>query len=213
MIGILIIMKIEELFEMPQVIDRELMTIDSGAYERFNTLATLKAKYRQLISIEKFIVGISKDTSFAFIGEYSNRKEDDEPGAIVYGTVDFKKPVNISSIADIDVPKKVLQIDGVEISKKYQRDGIGYYLYLALIKAGYIVISDNLQYLGGKALWKKIAKKAINNNYKVYIADDTELRMKDGKQEEYDGSNIDDAEIWSMNNSKAYTLLVAKSDN
>lgn len=206
-------MKVEELFEMPRLEPRELMTVNSGNYERFNTNATLKAKYKQLIIIDKFVVGISKDSSFAFIGEYGNRKDDGEAGAIVYGTVDFKKPLNISSIEDIELPDNALQIDGVEIAKKYQRDGIGYYLYLALIKAGYVVISDNLQYLGGKAIWKKIAKKAINNQYEVYISDDTELRMKDGKPEVYDGSNIDDAEIWSTNNSKAYTLLVAKNKN
>jgi hypothetical protein len=40
---------------------------------------------------------------------------------------------------------EVFQVDGVEISKKYQRDGdgIGYYLYLALINAGYGVFSNN----------------------------------------------------------------------
>jgi len=196
---------------MPRLEPRELMTVNSGVYERFNTTATLKAKYKQLILIDKFVVGISNDSSFAFIGEYSNRKDDGEPGAIVYGTVDFKKPLNISSIEDIELPNSAIQIDGVEIAKKYQRDGIGYYLYLGLILAGYVVISDNLQYLGGKAIWKKIAKKAIQNNYKVYISDDTELRMNsDGKPEVYNGTNIDDAEIWSStNNSKTYTLLVA----
>jgi hypothetical protein len=201
-------MKVEELFEMPRLEPKELPTVNSGKIRRFNSNETLKVKYNIIAKFGKNIVGISKDSSYAFIGEQGTR-EDNVKGAYVLGTIDFKKPLNISSIEHIEAPEKVLQVDGVEISKKFQRDGIGYYLYLGLIKAGYVVISDNLQYLGGKAIWKKIAKLAINNNYKVYISDDTELRMKNGQPEVYDGSNIDDAEIWSLNNSKVYTVLVA----
>jgi hypothetical protein len=203
-------MKVEELFEMPQFINRELPTLISGNFKKFYTTNSITAKY-DIIFDKTFIVGLSKDKTFAFIGERGERPDDNAPGAYILGSVDFKKPLNISSIEDIDVPEKVLQIDGVEINKIQQRRGVGYYLYLALIQAGYVVISDNLQYLGGKELWKKVAKKAIKNNYEVYISDDTELRMKDGKPEVYDGLNIDDAEIWSINNSKTYTLLVAKN--
>lgn len=202
-------MKLDELFEMPQLEPKELSTIYSGAVRRFNSQQTIDVKYDILSTFGKYLIGISKDKSFAFIGETGTR-EDGVNGAFVLGTIDFKKPLNISSLEHVEAPDHVLQVDGVELAKKYQRDGLGYLLYLGLIKAGYIVISDNLQYLGGQAIWKKIAKLAVNNDYKVYISDDTELRMKDGKPEVYDGSNIDDAEIWTTNKSKVYTLLVAK---
>lgn len=202
-------MKIAELLnEMPRLETRELPTVNSGIYKKFYSNESIKAKY-DVLETKPFIIGISKDKTFAFIGAKGNREDDGVEGAFILGTIDFKKPVNISSTKNVELPERAIQVDGVEINKINQRRGVGYYLYLALIKAGYAVISDNLQYLGGQAIWKKVAKKAINNKYKVFIMDDEEIRMKDGKPEEYNGTNIDDAEIWSTGQKHVYTLLVA----
>jgi len=210
-------MKVYELFEMsPRLEKSNLMSLNSGEFKKFNSSQTLKEKYDLLPTAKGYIVGMSKDGNYAMIGQKGVRKEDGARGAFILGTIDFKKPMELSiDDEEIDFPQdKILQVDGVEIAKKYQRDGLGYLLYLSLINAGFMVISDNLQYLGGQAIWKKIAKFAINNAYKVYISDNAKLRMKNGNPEVYDGTNIDDAEIWSSyNDSKLYTLLVAKKND
>jgi hypothetical protein len=106
-----------------------------------------------------------------------------------------------------------MQVDSVEMSKDKKRKGFGYLLYLSLVKKGITLISDNFQYLGGQALWKKMARLS-GVDYTVYLIDDGEVRTgPDGKPLEYNGSNIDDDAIWAEQPSikKHFTLLVAKS--
>jgi hypothetical protein len=85
-----------------------------------------------------------------------------------------------------------LQVDKVSISRKYEGRGIAQFAYARLAKIGFTVVSDQDQYLPGKMLWKKIVRLAKLENYEVLV-----FRTDDAENPKvYDGSNIDDADIW-----------------
>lgn len=65
--------------------------------------------------------------------------------------------------------------------------------------------------IGGKELWKKIARLSVNSEYQVFVLDHGQLRLdNNGNPVIYDGNNIDDAELWSENIDNKYTLFALK---
>lgn len=160
------------------------------------------------------IVAINKDKSTAIIGKVSKRSTDKKEGMYIYGRLEFKSQFDVHDKIIPTSNGKILQVDGVEIIKELKRQGYGYLLYFNLIKSGYSVICDNTQYLGGKALWKKIANESKFNNYKVYVLDNGTLRKDlNGDLFHYDGSNIMDSDLWSNNYDKFHTLFLATMSN
>ena len=156
------------------------------------------------------IIAIKKDKSSAFIGKTTKRPTDKKLGVYIYGRVEFKTPFDVHDKIIPTTDGKILQIGGVEIIKELTRQGYGYLLYFNLIKAGYSIICDNTQYFGGQTLWKKIAKESKFNNYKVYVLDNGILRKDaNGKLVYYDGSNIEDSDLWSNDYKKYHTLFLA----
>lgn len=107
--------------------------------------------------------------------------------------------------ADIPGYDKILQVDGVSVDKEYQSSGIAGALYMAIVNNGHVVVSDSIQFIPGKELWKRIARESAGKGYKVQI-------YKSGKfiDENYNGSNIPDSEIWTSggNYSGTSTLMV-----
>ncbi len=92
------------------------------------------------------------------------------------------------------------QIKGVVVTENLREFGLATFMYETLVlDKGLIIVSDNEQYAGGKALWKHIAKSSkklkvfvFNSEPKQFYPFDCELRTC------YDGSNISDEEIWSI---------------
>jgi hypothetical protein len=161
---------------------------------------------------ESLVVAIAKDKSKAIIGKWDIRSHDNKPGISFFGRLLFKDQLDLSKkdLEDIH-PENVVQVDEVEVLEKFKRRGYGFLLYFTLIKNGYTIISDNVQYLvGGQALWKKIAKKSKVEDFKVYILDDADFRTNsNGEILAYDGLNIDDSDLWSPSTKHFYTLFVA----
>jgi hypothetical protein len=156
---------------------------------------------------EEFWVVIKKNHNFAVIGVPGTRERDGREGMNIYGEIEFKTNLLISGLNKIVAGKNVVQVNVVGISEKYRHMGFGFYLYLTLAKAGFVVISDNTQYIGGKELWKSIAS-TVCNSYVVYVIDNGVVRVNlDGTPVVYDGHNIDDAELWSTDSSRKYTLF------
>ena len=89
-------------------------------------------------------------------------------------------------------------IEIAQINEKYMSKGIISNVYLEIAKHS-IIVSDNLQYEGGKALWKKLAKIKPNNiKCLVYSEKENGRVFEDEKGIiDYNGSNIDDSEIWT----------------
>lgn len=100
---------------------------------------------------------------------------------------------------------EIFAIEIAQISNEYMSKGIISNAYLEIAKQ-HIIISDNLQYEGGKALWKKLAK-IKPNSIKCLVYSEQEggnVFENENGIIDYNGSNIDDSEIWSSK----YTRLM-----
>lgn len=137
----------------------------------------------------------------------------DEKVEIIF-SLRFKDRVTVN--ADINEflnGRPMLQIASAYVSEKFKYFGIASFAYAQLVKHGYVVISDSEQFTDGAELWKKMVRKAELANYKIYILDtDYGLLKANGTPVIYDGSNIDDAKIWSSEDdySGCNILLVMK---
>lgn len=169
---------------------------------------------------KEFWVLIKKNRNFAVVGFLNSRNSAyDDPGFEIVCHLDFKSDLELSFFNEIDVSaKNALQVDGVEVYDAIKMRGIGSQFYFALAKYGFVIISDNFQYLGGKALWKKIASKADSENCAVYVINEGEpLTDEDGDLINYDGNNLDDDELWApidvpVNDRKKYVLFILKKN-
>ena len=197
-----------ELKELPYYMERLVFYSNETLSSEYNVLFKEKISARGVI-----VIAIKKDNSKAIIGKITLRPKDRKDGIYVFGELTFKQQLDIGeNIPSNLMNKKVFQVDGVEILKELKRQGYGYLLYFILIRLGYIIICDNVQYLGGQALWKKIANEAKFNNYQVYVMDNGIFRKRNNKYVFYNGTNIQDSELWSNNYEKYHTLFVAVSN-
>lgn len=181
----------------------------------FYTLRSLDRNYETIhkgVTVEgqQYWCVLRKDKHSASIG-IPGQRDDGAWGLDIIGTVDFKPTALLSGRKDFNIPGSVLQVSLVEVVPKRQGRGWGLYLYTALAEAGYVIISDNTQYIGGQSLWKRIAADTLRNKYTVYILRDGEpIEDESGDLVAYDGTNIDDAELWSTNANNKYTLFVLR---
>jgi hypothetical protein len=215
-------MQLKDLLEMPTFINRELPIMDMEYTLLFYSSNTIQREFdvlgRRTIGDKEYWTILKKNKSFAVIGIVGVRREDGIGGLNIIGHVDFKTTIDLSWSKDIPIDNKnVLQVDGVQIIDKEKMKGFGYNLYSMIVDAGYVIISVTVQYIGGKSLWKRIAKHSNSNNYKVYIIDNGEVIMKDGKPLTYNGYNYPENLIWSdehssYNDSKKHVLFVLKKD-
>ena len=211
-------MKLETLLEMPDYIKKEMPVINASTVNfysedtinrEFNIIGKTKSENSEYWTI------IKKNKSFAVIGELVVREEDKRVGIKLVGQLDFKDKPDFAFDRLISIPESVLQVDSVVVySNKFK--GMGFNLYLSLVKYGYIIVSDHTQYEGGKKLWEKIARLSSAKEYSVFIVDNGEPRTdSDGNIIEYDGTNLKDDTIWGdvdskIENSRRYVLLVMK---
>lgn len=106
------------------------------------------------------------------------------------------------------------QVRGVVVEPKLRDFGLATYMYETLaINMGLVLVSDNEQYEGGKALWKKIASESKKLN--VYVLDSETFDFHpygEDSRTTYTGSNIDDLELWSIepNRDKYSIVLLAE---
>jgi hypothetical protein len=113
--------------------------------------------------------------------------------------LEFKnKNTLINYPADIN-KNKILQVNKVNTIPRLQNIGIASFVYQLLAAHGFIILSDITQLDGGVGLWVKMAKAAHLNNYIIRIIDDEYGYKKDnaGNIIEYNGANIDTADIWT----------------
>lgn len=105
-----------------------------------------------------------------------------------------------------------LQVEGVIVTKRERNVNVASALYKALINDGIVLVSDNVQFPGGKALWARMARKEVGIDVFVF---DSELRAfwpYDGERVKYDGRSIPEEQIWSLapNESRKGIVLVAE---
>lgn len=204
---------IHQLLEMPTLKPEEMPP--RAPARPFFSMGSLARNYEfihkgQTSEGEEYWCVIKKDKQTSAIG-IPGVRSDGVRGMDVIGTADFKSSVVLSGLERIPVGPHILQIELAEVVSNRQNRGWGMYLYTSLAEAGYVIISDNTQYLGGHALWKRIARETMQGRYHVYVLKHGEPVLDDsGQPKVYDGTNIDDSELWSTNSDQKYTLFALK---
>ena len=107
--------------------------------------------------------------------------------------------------------QELAQVQGVVVDPKLRDFGLATYMYTSLIiKKGLVLVSDNEQYAGGKALWKHIAR--TSSELTVYVFDSVTggfYPFDCTDRTVYNGSNIDDSIIWSDSpNREKYDIVM-----
>lgn len=208
-------MKLSALLEAPPVFVNKDLKLDTPL-RPFMSQKSIDRDYEFIVN-DKTVEGqeywiiLHKNKLNALIGEPGTR-EDGVFGMSILGELTFKISTVLSSIKKLNIPKHVLQVSLVRMSEDKKGRGYGFYLYLGLVSAGYVIVSDFTQYIGGKELWKRIAARTVNSKYAVYVLENGEPKLNDnGEPIIYDSKNIDDAILWSETPEKKMTLFVLTS--
>ncbi|NIF49062.1 hypothetical protein F3J28_14975 [Enterobacter sp. Ap-1006] len=120
---------------------------------------------------------------------------------------------NVISVDRFWEDQSVLQVEGVCVEKPLQEAGLATQLYEALVlKCGVILMSDNIHYAGGKALWQKIARNSTQLAVFISDSDDGRFYPFDGTKAAYDGVSIPEEKIWSTHPDKEHfgIILIAE---
>jgi hypothetical protein len=215
-------MKVQELFEMPELRDWEIDPVKAGWVDdkpTYNSFSTFERQYDDLqnsslyIDGEKAIIGLAKKhvSCVAYIKTFKPNSNEQTLQVITRIQFYYPRPLSNHLPSDIINP---LQVQKVYTIEPYKGDGIASFLYALLAKEGFTIISDKVQYLGGKELWKHMAREAKLNDYTIHIWNEISGYVKDeatGSIIEYDSKNIDDAIIWKKTGIGQKTLLILKS--
>ncbi|MCQ6881621.1 hypothetical protein NPS68_19140 [Escherichia coli] len=108
----------------------------------------------------------------------------------------------------------VAQIEGIVVDGIVRDVGLATFVYETVAsKAGVVLLSDNEQYEGGKALWQRIARRSSELKVFILDTDTAQYYPFDGERVCYDGKSIPESEIWSEHpdRSKHGVVLVAES--
>ncbi|HCP8450224.1 TPA: hypothetical protein OF469_004020 [Escherichia coli] len=108
----------------------------------------------------------------------------------------------------------VAQIEGIVVDGIVRDVGLATFVYETVAsKAGVVLLSDNEQYEGGKALWQHIARRSSELKVFILDTDTAQYYPFDGERVCYDGESIPESEIWREHpdRSKHGVVLVAES--
>jgi hypothetical protein len=212
-------LKFKELFEMPTyqatvlpVSDFEINIISADALDRDYDLL---GEIHDDNTLERTVGAIRKDKTLAIIGDVKTRR-DGKTSLEISAEIKFHASPELGNAsAHHDLPENSIQVDTVLTVAKNQSRGLAYKLYKMLLDRGYTVVSDNIQYIGGRKLWEKILRQSAMDHHNVFILQNGKyLRDANGAPLVYDGVNISADDIWSTDKRSEphyYTLLVAKN--
>ena len=214
-------MKLKDLFEAPPPEFRDMVRdqsdwigiVDMGQPGTYISLTTVTRLFKQIgavnIQDEQFKILLHNKGLLAGAYLPSSIKQNGEAVYAIACIVYFKSPL-INTLPD-NHHCKILQIDRVATVPRFESQGLASSVYAALINSGYTVVSDNIQYLGGKLLWKRIARESGSYDVHIYDRDNEDyLRDDNGEPIKYDASNINDDVIWKKGKPGRRFILLAK---
>jgi hypothetical protein len=210
-------MKLSTLLEMPELKNEPLDHVDKDERADYMSYHAVERLYDILDSDDRYMkvdnkivipmLGKKKLMAAAFIRSYNPHSQD--YNALRFITkLFFYHPGTLSKVPN-DI-KNPLQVQLVYTATEFEHNGIASYLYATIIKNGYTIVSDEVQYLGGYKLWKKMANQAKLYDYKIRIWNKDNGYLKDDNDQiiEYDSTNIDDSLIWKENTIGRKTLII-----
>lgn len=109
---------------------------------------------------------------------------------------------------------KQLQVTWVYSDQEFRQLWLAGALYIVLARYGNTVVSDSMQYNGGRALWEKLAREADARKYVVRVWDQAVedwLRAEDGSELKINAAELETNKIWT--GSIDPTTLLALSHN
>jgi len=218
-------MKLSELFESTELRDVDKDQSKWIDYNQFGqpmtiiSVETLSRKYDVLedlvisgLTNEHFKVALAKSKIMAGVFKMVKHPDTNELGLAIICLVYFKHPI-IENPPN-DMVGLMLQVDRVATVPAYEAMYIATRLYSTLVNAGYVVVSDTVQYRGGMKLWKKIARHTVTGDYNVHIFDrklNDYLKDDNNQILTYNGSNLPDTAIWLTGKPGQQFILIAKS--
>jgi hypothetical protein len=94
--------------------------------------------------------------------------------------------------------ENVVQVDGVGTHKQFEGKGLATFVYFTLVHKGYTIISDFHHEFGGLKLWRRLAKLANLNDYRVNILHNGIFITDNyGNILNFDDGNYPKSKIWS----------------
>lgn len=201
-------MKLQDLLEMPRLTRKEMDDDMVKMTPFFITDERLSERYNKIAAQDNVEVYLHKKLESAMLGVRGPRR-DSKSGILIYGDLHFKASPNLGFPIDRAVihTQKILQVELVNVVRTDQFRGLGTFLYSSLVQAGFTVISDNHQFIGGKELWQKIGRTHLANET-VFVIDKGVVKTENERPIEYDGTNIPEEDIWSDDEQHAHVLFV-----
>lgn len=214
-------MKISELLEMPDLKNTEMQSVPklnmSYSFDTVKRVFDVIGK-TDVDGVEYWAL-IKKDRSQAILGHLGQRMPANTPGLVIDGELEFKDVLDLAYFRKLDIsPKNAIQVDGVQLDAAKRFKNMGSWLYLALARYGYVIVSDTLQFVGGQMLWKSLGRIAQQNGCSVYIIEEgTVMLDASGHPLKYNGANVPYEQLWAgtevkVADRKKYTLFVLKRD-
>jgi hypothetical protein len=177
---------------------------DETVQRRFDLIKTVKNSS----VIGDYTILLTKTKGMAGVYIPTIRQEDGAKIYYVACLVHFKHPLIDNLPAELE-HKKQLQISIVATVPNLEGLGLASSIYQALMDDGYVIVSDNVQYEGGKRLWKKLS---IVPSLNVFVYDTIEhdfIKDDSGKVINYDTKNLADDKIWLPNSKGRRFVLIA----
>lgn len=155
------------------------------------------------VADQHFLIIFDKETPRASIVKAQLEDIGGEPRHVCVAMLELNKQKtigdNVISVKRFWQDEQILQVEGVCVERRFQESGFATKLYEALVlKCGVILMSDNTQYEGGKALWQKIARNSNALTVFVLDTDSGTFFPYDGTKAIYDGISIPEEKIWSI---------------
>lgn len=155
------------------------------------SVSAILREYKRLGEIQEFLVYIDNHETHVIVIDSGAEANSGRLEQVF--RVEFKQ----SSMLNFkNAFQSIIQVNKVAVVRRAGIQGIATQVYKMLVDNGFTLVSDITQFDPAKALWKKLA---LDPAYKVYVADVDHgiFQDEDGNDIVYDGSNLDDHDIWT----------------
>ena len=177
--------------------DTDFDYVSGKSIERRYDILIKQEYHRAKINNRLVIPALLRTRSMATIFIQDNKGPDKDHSYRILTKILFYHRSPLSNIPSN--LKNPLQIQRMYTDEDFETQGMASYLLATLTRFGNTIISDEIEYLGGKELWKKMAKAAQLKDYRIRIfntEDQSYLSNEAGDIIEYNGENIDESIIW-----------------